>query len=111
MIAPVEGAELEFDEWMVPWMECYHADLGAVVTNGAALAARWDNEKWIWAVFIEREIHNLTQEEEKKFHKEVVAAKEKELKAGVELEAIEPILRSEGRNVMTGHGSSCTAAG
>ena len=51
---------------------------------------------------IEREIHNLTKEEEKKFHKEVVAAKEKELKAWVELEAIEPILRSEGRNVMTG---------
>ena len=102
MVAPVDGAELEFDEWMVPWMECYHTDLGAVVTSGAALAARWDKEKRIWAFFIEREIHNLTKEEEKKFHKEVVAAKEKELEAWVELEAIEPILRSEGRNVMTG---------
>ena len=38
----------------------------------------------------------------KKFHKECVVAKEKELKAWVDLEDIEPIMRCDGRNIMTG---------
>ena len=36
LIAPVERAELGFDEWMVFWMDCFHADLGAVIANGTA---------------------------------------------------------------------------
>ena len=67
LVAPVDGAELEFDEWMVPWMECYHTDLGAVVTSGAALAARWDKEKITWAFFIEREIHNSRRKRGRSF--------------------------------------------
>ena len=79
LVAPVENAEVEFDDMLTMWMECYHADLGSAIGDGATLAARWDTDKKTWAFFIEREIHNLTKEEEKKFHKECVVAKEKEL--------------------------------
>ena len=44
MVAPVENAEDEFDDMLTTWMECYHADLGSVIENGATLAARWDTE-------------------------------------------------------------------
>ena len=69
LVAPVENAEVEFDDMLTMWMECYHADLGSAIGDGATLAARWDTDKKTWAFFIEREIHNLTKEEEKKFHK------------------------------------------
>ena len=62
VVAPVETAEVEFDDMLVPWMECYHADLGDTIANGAALAARWDSSRKTWAFFIEREMHNLTKE-------------------------------------------------
>ena len=40
LVAPVVSAEVDFDDMIVPWMECYHADLGDIIANGTALAAR-----------------------------------------------------------------------
>ena len=80
MVAPVENAEVEFDDMLTTWMECYHADLGDAIEHVATLAARWDTDKKAWVFFIEREIHNLTKEEEKKFHKECVVAKKRSIR-------------------------------
>ena len=44
---------------LTTWMECYHADLGDTIANGATLAARWDAERKAWAFFIERVRSNL----------------------------------------------------
>ena len=69
IVAPAETAEVEFDDLLVQWMECYHTSLRNSLDHGTTLAARWSSCSKTWVFFIEREIHNLTKDEEKKFHR------------------------------------------
>ena len=70
--------------------------------DGGSVVARYSKTKNVWSYFIDRETHTLSKEEEKFYHKEVIAGKLKELQAWVDLEAFELIPRSKGKNIMTG---------
>ena len=60
------------------------------VSSGGTLAGRLDPQLGKWTFFIEREMHSLTKDEEKRYPKEVAAAKRKELLSWVELGATKP---------------------
>ncbi|CAK0801215.1 unnamed protein product, partial [Prorocentrum cordatum] len=99
------GGELpaiEFDDTLVHWMECGHFVTHMDDWREGRLVPRWDSSRRSWCFLIEREMHNLTKEEERIHHKDVLAAKLKELKSRAELEAFCPVPRGAGDNVMTG---------
>eukprot|EP00959_Pyramimonas_sp_CCMP1952_P438258 9174991-Pyramimonas_sp.AAC.1 len=65
-----EPPEIEFDDALVHWMERGHFVTHMGDWRDGRLVARWEFSRQSWCFLIEREIHNLTKEEERIHHKD-----------------------------------------
>ena len=63
IVGKENDAEVEFDDLLINWIECYSVVMRYEITDGGVLAGRWDSDVSKWC-FIDPEIHNLTKEEE-----------------------------------------------
>ena len=94
--------EVEFDHCAASQLVFYNQELHDVYQNGGCLVARWSSKHHKWHFLVDRDLHILTKDEEKKFFAEVMEAKAKELRAWVDLEAFIPLPRACARNLISG---------